>query len=73
MIPAHQTSIEYVNDKADPAIPLDTITTPEDNRLHAMVAGPQALASPLHKLLIWQDLIRGEGLAVLDPYHDLVA
>lgn len=68
------TDIGYVNDTPDPVIPLDTISIPERHRLHAMVLGSSGYGkSTVLKLLIRQNLIRGEGLAVLDPHHDLAA
>ena len=73
-IPTDQTAIGYMNDKPDPAVPLDTITIPDDYRLHAMVVGSTGSGkSTTLKLLIRQNLLRGEGLAVLDPHHDLAA
>lgn len=69
-----KTAIGYVTGEPDPAIPLDTITIPERHRLHAMVVGSSGYGkSTVLKMLIRQNLIRGEGVAVLDPHHDLAA
>ena len=73
-LPEGRTAIGYVNDRPDPAIPLDTITVPDKHRLHAMVLGSSGYGkSTVLKLLIRQNLMRGEGVAVLDPHHDLAA
>lgn len=74
VLPEGQTAIGFMNDKPDPAVPLDTITIPEDYRLHAMVLGATGSGkSTIFKLLILQNLLRGEGLAIFDPHHDLAA
>lgn len=71
---ASQTAIGYVNGEPDPVVPLDTITIPEDHRLHCLVVGSSGYGkSTTLKLLIRQNLINGDGLAVLDPHHDLAA
>ena len=73
-IPEGQTAIGFVNDQPDPAVPLDTITIPEDYRLHGMVLGSTGSGkSTILKLLILHNLLRGDGLVVLDPLHDLAA
>ena len=73
-LPLGQTAIGYMNDKPDPAVPLDTITIPEDYRLHAMVLGATGSGkSTTFKMLLRQNLMRGDGVAVLDPHHDLAA
>ena len=71
-LPEGQTIIGYVNDAYDPAVPLDTITIPEEHRLHAMVLGSTGSGkSTILKQLILQNLRRGDGVAILDPHHDL--
>lgn len=68
------TAIGYTSDVPDPSIPLDTITIPDKHRLHAMILGSSGYGkSTILKLLIRQNLIRGEGVAILDPHHDLAA
>ena len=71
---SRQTAIGYVSDTVDPAVPLDTITIPEDHRLHCLVVGSSGYGkSTVLKMMIRQNLIHGDGLAVLDPHHDLAA
>lgn len=72
-LPDGSTIIGYVNDRPDPSVPLDTITIPEEHRLHAMVLGSEYGKSAILKTLILQHLIRGEGVAILDLHHDLAA
>lgn len=71
-LPEGQTIIGYVNDTYDPAVPLDTITIPEEHRLHTMVLGSTGSGkSTVLKQLILQNLLRGDGVAIMDPHHDL--
>lgn len=73
-LPAAKTAIGYVTNTPDPAVPLDTVTIPEKHRLHAMVVGASGYGkSTVLKMLILQNLIRGEGVAIFDPHHDLAA
>ncbi len=73
-LPPGKTAIGYTTTERDDALPLDTITIPEEHRLHAMVLGSSGYGkSTILKMLIRQNLIRGEGVAVLDPQHDLAA
>lgn len=73
-IPTDQTAIGFLNSAPDPVVPLDTITIPEKYRLHAMVLGSTGSGkSTTLKLLIRQNLLRGDGVAILDPHHDLAA
>lgn len=72
--PMDETAIGFVNDAPDPAVPLDTITIPEYHRLHCLVVGASGYGkSNTLKLLIRQNLMKGDGVAVLDPHHDLAA
>ena len=71
---SNHSAIGFVNSEPDPAVPLDTITIPEDHRLHCLVVGSSGYGkSTTLKLLIRQNLVRGDGVAVLDPHHDLAA
>lgn len=71
-LPEGKTAIGYVNDARDPATPRDTITIPEDHRLHTMVLGSTGSGkTTVLKHLIRQNLVRGDCVIVIDPHHDL--
>lgn len=74
MLPPGLTAIGYTQDTPQEAITHDTICIPEKHRLHAMILGSTGSGkSTTLKMLIRQNLIRGDGVAVLDPHHDLAA
>ena len=73
-MPDGLTAIGYTRDRPDPNIPADTICIPGKHRHHAMVLGSTGFGkSTILKMLIRQNLIRGDGVAILDPHHDLAA
>lgn len=73
-LPEGMTVIGHTTDGPDPAVRMDAVTIPEEHRLHAMVLGSSGSGkSTILKMMIRQNLIRGEGVAVLDPHHDLAA